>query len=170
MNRVDKTQELSSCQSAMMFAGELPFEMRTVALCADAWHDAALMQPNSPANASFSIEHTAVSRDLASLCRALDEIALSAFHAVSDTVHLCYRATPAAVAGYGHTAIQASILRVASHEMRDIRAMNVDFVHHHILGDPLVVMRTASDGAVWVLLGSEYSDVLGLPWPSAARR
>jgi hypothetical protein len=126
------------------------------------------MQPVSPDDAPFYIEHTSVSRDLASLCRALDELALSAFHTVTDTVHLRYRATPAAVAAYGHAAIQASILRVASHETRELRAVNVDVVHHRILGDPLVVMRTASDGGVWVLLGSEYRDVLGLPWPSDA--
>lgn len=129
-------------------------------------HTTALMQPNSPVDAPFSIEHTSISRDLEFLCRTLAEIALSAFHAVTDTVHLCYRATPAAVAGYGHTAIQASILRVVSHETREVRAVNVDVVHHRILGDPLVVMRTASDGAVWILLGSEYSEGLGLPWPS----
>jgi hypothetical protein len=128
------------------------------------------MTPNSPADVPISIEHTFVSRNVASLCRALDEIALCAFHAVTDTVQLCYRATPAAVAGYGHAAIQTSIIRVASHETREVRAVNVDVIHGQGLGDPLVVMRTASDDAVWVLLGSEYLTVLGLPWPSDTRR
>jgi hypothetical protein len=123
------------------------------------------MQSDSRSDAPFYIEHTSVCRDLVSLRRTLDELAISAFHLRDDALHLSYRATPAAVATCGHTAIQASILRVATHDTGEPRAVNVDIVHHRILGDPLVVMRTVSDGEVWVVLGSEYC-ALGLPWPS----
>lgn len=104
---------------------------------------------------------------MAALRQALDDLASAAFHVLDDSIRLTYRATPAAVTAYGHTAIQSAILRVAAHDTRQSRHVNVDVVHLAAGQDPLVVIRFLPADTVWTMLGSQYRGTLGLPWPPA---
>ncbi len=127
------------------------------------WHAVFRMTSSSPADEPFSIEHRSVRRDLASVERTLDELAVSVFHLLTEGRHLWYRTSPAAVAAHGHATIQSTLLRILQHETGQPRDLNVDVLHHEGTNDPLIVVRNAPDN-LWVLLRSEYA-YLGFPLP-----